>query len=667
MRIASYSMLLKRAKALNRAFLASLLAFAPAARADVPEWLRSAARMSLPAYPAKTNAVILLEEREIRVKETGEVSTVRRLAYKILRSKGREHATFGVAFDSDTKLAFLKAWSISGGQEKEVKEKDAIEMNFTSEGDYSDIRQKFITAPAAVPGSVVGYEYEQRERPTVSQSLWQVQGKEPVCRGRFLLRLPKGWKYRGIWLHHAGPEPRATGENEWTWEVQNVPAIEDEPSSPPLRAVASCLAVSYFLPSESRPVESSWADVARWYAGVASGTRETTPEIRNKVVELTARSSSLLEKVGSLARFVQREVRYVAIEVGMGGYRPRSAGVVLRNRHGDCKDKATLLSAMFKEIGLDSYLVLVNSQRGVVAGEFPSMLNFDHVIVAIPLPADLDAMGLFSKQEHERLGQLLYFDPTDEFTRLGYLPTNLQGSRGLLVTEQGGELVDLPLLPPAVNRLLRTATMTLSTEGTLTGSVQEIYWGEPAAVWRAKYLAGDDVERKRYLDEKFCGAFPGAFVESASGETIENLEKNLALRFRVKAVSYAQKAGNLVLLRPRILGWKGELAGEEGKERKLPFVFEMTTMHTDIFEITLPEGYSAEELPAPADAVFDFGEYHSRAMIEGKLLRYTRNYTIKQPTVPAERIGEVRKFFAVVAADQSAYAVLKPPPSEAAQ
>jgi len=207
--------------------------------------------------------------------------------------------------------------------------------------------------------------------------------------------------------------------------------------------------------------------------------------------------------------------------------------------------------------------------------------------------------------------------------------------------------------------------MTLSPEGTLAGNIQEIYWGEPAAAWRATYLAGDDIERSRYLDQKFCGAFPGAVLESASGEGIEDLNSNLVLRFRVKADSYAQKAGGLVLLRPRIMGWKGELVGEEGKERKLPFVFDMTKLHTDIFEITLPDGYSAEELPTPADAAFDFGEYHSRAVIEGKLLRYTRNYSIKKLVVPAERIGDVRKFFAVVAADQRAYAVLKPPPSPA--
>ncbi len=659
MKIAPYCMSPRRVRAAIWAFLAGMLAFTPMATADAPEWLRAAARASLPAYSEKTDAVILLDEQEIRVKDGGEIGTVRRLAYKILRPQGRKHATFAVAFDPETNLTFLKAWSISGGREEEVREKDAVETSFTSQRMYSDIRLKIITAPSAGSGSVVGYEYEQKERPMVLQRVWRVQDPNPVHRGRFLLKLPKGWEHRGIWVHYAGAEPRVTGENEWTWEVENVPAIEDETSSPPWRALAGYLAVTYF-PREGQAGQSSWTDVGRWYASLAEGVRETGPEIRQKVGELTARDSSLWASIASLARFVQREVRYVAIEMGIGGYRPRHAGAVLRNRYGDCKDKVTLLSAMLKELGLDSYFVLAHSQRGVVAAEFPSLLNFNHVILAIRLPADLDPTALFSKQDHERLGRLLYFDPADEFTPLGYLPTGLQGSQGLLVTERGGELVDLPVLQPANNRLLRIATMTLNPEGTLAGSIQEIYWGGPAAEWRALYLAGDDFQRRTYLDEKFCSAFPGATLESAHGEAVENVSDNLVLRFRVKAASYAQKAGDLVLLRPRIMGWKGELVGEEGLQRRLPFVFDMTTMHTDSFEIVLPEDYSPEELPAPADAVYDFGEYHSRAVIEGKVLRYTRHYTIKKLMVPAERIGDLREFFAAVAADQRAYAVLRP-------
>ena len=131
------------------------------------------------------------------------------------------------------------------------------------------------------------------------------------------------------------------------------------------------------------------------------------------------------------------------------------------------------------------------------------------------------------------------------------------------------------------------------------------------------------------------------------------------LDFRLKANSYAQKAGDLLLVRPRLMGWKGELVGEEEKERKQAFVFDTATLETDSFAITLPDGYIVDELPEPMQAVYDFGEYRSKTVVDGKVLRYARSYTIKSLQVPVERFGDLRKFFARIGADQRAYAVLR--------
>jgi hypothetical protein len=648
----------RRGKAALLACLAGSLVLAPPASAEAPEWLRGAARLTLPGYAEKTDAVILLDEQETRVKDSGEIRTTRRLAYKILRPEGRHHASFVVAFDQDTNVSFLKAWSIFGGREEEVKEKDAVETGVSAETLYSDVRRKIITAPSAEPGAVVGYEYEQKRRPTVLQDVWWMQDPHPVRRARFLLQLPRGWEYRAAWLHHPGLEARATGENEWTWEVQNVPAIESEPSMPAWGALAARLAVTYF-PREGAEGRGTWAAVGQWYAKLAAGVREATPEIHQKVAELTAGKSSLLDKIRPLAGFAQRDVRYVSIQIGVGGYRPHAAGLIIRNRYGDCKDKVTLLSTMLKEVGLESYFVLVHSQRGAVSPQFPSMLNFNHAILAIRLPPDLESGPLFSLQNHKSLGPLLFFDPTDEFTPLGYLPPDLQGSHGLLVTDRSGELVELPPLPAAANRLVRNANVLLNSEGSMAGSMQEIYWGAPAATWRATYLATENLQRQRFLQDRFTSTLAGAALERAEAENLQDIHSNLVLRFHLKVDSYAQKAGDLLLVRPRIMGWKGESLGDEGQERKLPFAFETNTLHTDVFEIMLPDNYIVDELPDPVEAVFDFGEYRSRAVVEGKVLRYTRSYMVKSLEVPLERFGELRRFFAIIASDQRAQAVLK--------
>src|SRR5207253_6464497 len=123
-----------------------------------------------------------------------------------------------------------------------------------------------------------------------------------------------------------------------------------------------------------------WAEVGHWYAQLTAGRRSGSPEIRRKALELTEHQPAILDRVKTLANFIQRAIRYIAIEIGIGGYQPHAASSIFASRYGDCKDKSTLLTAMLREIGVESYYVLVHSSRGVVMPQFPSMLNFDHVI-----------------------------------------------------------------------------------------------------------------------------------------------------------------------------------------------------------------------------------------------------------------------------------------------
>ena len=638
-----------------------ILGWAPNARARAPEWLPVLARAPLPNYPEDTNAVVLLNEKVTTVNNKGEIKARYRKAYKILRPEGRKHGTVRVYFGNETRLNYLKAWSLPAqGKEYEVQEKDAVETSPFEYVLYEDTRFKLLEIPAAEPGNVVGYEYEQKHRPYILQDTWDFQDEIPLQRVRFVLELPAEWEFQTHWINHPAPEPQAAGKNRWVWELANVPAVEQEPFMPPWRAVAGWLAVNFYPRRESLREKAigSWPDLGRWYGKLTAGRRRATLEIKQKVSELTSAAPTLLDKLKALAGFVQRKVRYVAIEIGIGGYQPHAAREVFANLYGDCKDKATLLSAMLREIGIESHYVLVHTSRGAVVPQFPSGLSFNHAILAIQLPPEVATPTLYAVLEHERLGRVLFFDPTSRLTPLGYLPPTLQANYGLLVTEDGGELLELPLLQPATNRLLRVAKMALSPTGRLDGAVREVRWGAPATLRRAQFLEAPAAERSKVL-ENFLGNFLGGFaLRSAEVENLEDLDKTLVLSYRFSASNYAQAAGDLLLVRPRVLGQKGwDLL--EGEERKHPVEFPTTTLQSDIYEIVLPEGYQVEELPPAVEIDSPVGSYRSRVEVEGNILRYRRNYEIRDVLVPTERLDELKKFFRQVAADERNSAVLK--------
>jgi len=644
------------ARAVTVIAYAVLVLTATSAFAGTPDWLKRAAQAPLSAYPDDADAVVLLDETTTSVSPSGEVHTTHRKAFKILRPEGRNRGTVHVYFDSETRLTYLKAWSLTPGEgEFEIKEGDAIETAAFSEALYDDTRYKSFQIPGADKGSVIGYEYQQRERSSVPQKLWMFQDEIPVKQARFVLELPANWTYTACWRNHANVPPQAAGENRWVWELADIEAIASEPKMPSWRSVAGELGVSFFpkQPGSDR----TWAQVGKWYADLTAGRRDSTQEIKDKVRELLLGTADPYEKLRRLTSFVQHDIRYVAIEIGIGGYQPHSAAEVFAQRYGDCKDKATLLSAMLREAGFDSYYVLINDERDFLSTEFASPLNFDHAILAIRLPQEVDPNTVLATLPHHTLGLLLFFDPTDSSTPLGYLPPSLQANYGLLV-DDGGELVQLPVLAPTANKIVRTAKLSIDASGKLTGTAHELRTGPAASELRDELLAVPKIQRQKVFQSLISGLSSGAILTSANITDLGDFTTPLVIDYGFTINGYAQHPAHLFLLRPCALGHKGDDLLEQEKPRHQSVIFSNTVFQSDSFEVSFPVEYSIDELPRPVKLENSFAAYTSQSSVENHTLHYTRMYQLKSIRVPLEQMDQLKEFFRGITDDERAYAIL---------
>jgi Domain of Unknown Function with PDB structure (DUF3857)/Transglutaminase-like superfamily len=644
----------------------ALLCSAPPASADsAPDWLRALAQEKLPTYPDDTIAVELLDELQTTVADNGQITTRHRIAYKLLRPQAKERYGYaGVAFDNETKIMSFNAWTITAdGHEFALKDKDSLERSTTTYEVFSDDKEKLQRFNEANPGSVVGYEYVQKQRPFIFEDDWQFQDPMPLRHGRLVLQLPPGWDFTTRWFNYAEQKPVSSGNNQYVWEVNDVPAVDTEPEMPPWISVAGWVGLKYFPhdPAMRARTTGSWNDLGLWYAGLTQNSRAASPEIKQKVAELTAGMTDPIAKMRALTEYVQKNIRYVAIELGIGGYQPHPAADTFTHQYGDCKDKATLLSAMLHEAGIESYYVVVDDDRGIVRADYPSM-HFDHVIVAIRLPDGLDANALYAVVNDPKLGRLLFFDPTNEYVPLGYLPWYLQNNSGLVVSSDGGSLIAMPLLPPSTNRLLRTATLTLTAAGDLSGEVNEINWGGPASAEREQFM--ETQPSKRFdLVTNFLGQFLNNYtVTGAVTNNLEKYDQNLVLDYKFVSLGYANVSGDMLFLRPRVVGDKDSNMLKlftQKKPRKYQIEFEEATRQDDLIDITLPAEYVVDGLPPPVQADCDYASYKSETTVADGVLHYKRTFEIKGVEVPTEKLPEIRSFLRQVAEDQQASAVLK--------
>jgi hypothetical protein len=181
---------------------------------------------------------------------------------------------------------------------------------------------------------------------------------------------------------------------------------------------------------------ADWPEFAAWYERLIRQADQVTPEIEATAAELTRNLRTPREKAIALYDYVA-SLRYVAIPLGVNSHRPHAAAQVLRNRYGDCKDKANLLNTLLRTQGIAAQLVLV--PRFSEAFDETPGVGFNHALSRIELGTDV-----------------VWVDPTDELARFGLLPPGDAG-RKVLVVGGAPRLVSLPR-PRAEDHALRLTT-----------------------------------------------------------------------------------------------------------------------------------------------------------------------------------------------------------------
>ncbi len=636
-----------------------------AAAVKPPSWLADEAARPVPSLPPETEAVILLDEQSTVVNTKGVMTTICRRAARVLRPGGVEMlGRLALAVTYDSKVKSMRGWAINpSGSTREATMDQALSSSIAPGTLYMDAKIMVLTVPEVEVGSVVGFEWKEEQKPEAIEDNCAFQGPFPVLRAHYSISLPPGWEPHLRWINWPPPEPGPSASEAGTLSVDmaDIPAIADEPLRPKEHALAGRLLVHIKPPSPHIRSFSAWPDMGAWYADLSGPRRVPDEAVSQMARKLITDSPDSLSKIRALAEFAQKEIRYVSIRIGIGGFQPHFAASVLANRYGDCKDKSTLLAALLQAVGIDSHFIIIHTDRGGVNLRSPvSLGSFNHLILAIRLPDDVPDAGLDSLVRHPSLGQLLVFDPTMPTTPLGRLPYYLQDNTGLLVAGNSGELLVLPRPGLEGNGIDRRGRLVLAGDGSLAGEITETRRGAEADFLRYHISAATEAGRRKYL-ETFLARFLGSFsLQSFEFKNLEDDRRDLVVSYRFVAAGYAKRAGGYLVVRPRILGSRAVDLDSKGKApRRYPIDLETTLFARDEFTIEMPAGWTPDSLPEPIDLDSGFAAYASRTEESGRTLVYRREYRLTEPLLPADRHDEALKFFRAVGADEQQSLLLK--------
>ncbi|MGO8934992.1 MAG: DUF3857 domain-containing protein [Terracidiphilus sp.] len=646
------------------ALLGSHVAAAKENKEPVPQWALDATKTPTPDYAKNSSSVILSDEYVETIDGQGRAVEREREAIRILQPQSRNDAC-ELSYDVDEKINYFRAWTI-GADEKQyqAKETDFHDEGSEEMGIVKDIpilldteKHRIVHPPAADVGATIFCESEELLASWDKEKVWQIQSSIPYVFEALEVDLPPGRNFSDSWHRFQPVKPVEVAPNHWRWEIKDVPRLDlrDVKATLEPEALAARMSVSW-NEAAVPGTDNQWRAIGVWYTNLESHRSDPTPEITAEAQELVAGAPDFFSKITDITEYIQKNIRYFVVERGIGGFQSHYAADIFRNRYGDCKDKTTLLISMLQAVGIQADYVLVDDRRGVVDPEAPSLFG-DHMITAIEVPAEVKDPRLQAVVTGKDGKRYLIFDPTNERTPVGNLPSYLQGSYGNLAAGLESQVIELPVLPPAANGTEEKGTFALSADGALTGTVDTLHGGPEGADYRLFLKYADDKERREFWEKLVGQDLPGVVLDSFQFEQPSSLAKPLELQYKVTVPNYAHQAGSLLLVRPRVV--TDFSVPIDDKPRSVPIDLTATGDWRDSFDITLPPGYVVDETPDPVDVDTDFASYHSATTARGNVLHYERDYVVRQVEIPPERAAEFRKLESAILFDEKGAAVLK--------
>jgi len=627
--------------------------------AELPDWVTQAATdVPLKAEWRDAKAVYLLEDTLVTVGADGRAVQRYRAVVKILRPQGRESAMPIAGFSKDAKLLSFHVWSIGpDGHRYAMKDSEYVERGVGGGGIlYDDYRVKLASPPGADPGGIVAWEYTGQIPAYFHEDTWELQNRVPTMRTVYEIDLPAGWHKEAVWSRHAAQDPAEVAPNHFRWEQTNIDGIdlENVPLHPAWAALAGRMTV-HFAPDPLPHGDALWAQIGNWYTGLASPRSEGGTDIAS-TAKSVAGDGDFMARLAKIADFMQQQIRYVGIEIGIGGWQPHSAEDIFHSRYGDCKDKATLMITMLDAVGIRATWVPVDDRRGVVDPAAPSMFG-NHMIMAIEIPKGYDNPRLRAMVTAKNGQRYLIFDPTNEYVAVGDLPGYEQGSWGLLAAGDESQVIQLPIPDPKSDQTDRRASFELASDGTLKGDVIVKRSGESAWSMRDRLAMDSDKEQRELVERSLQHDLSTFTLGEEKVAHVRELDQPLEMDYSVTAPLYAKGAGNLMLVRPRVVGSVADSLDD--KPRKVPISFEGVGTWRDEFNVKIPAGYAVDDVPDPVNVDVGFATYHSEVKAEGGTLHYQREYVLKKVVLDPGEYGQLRKLESAIATDENSDAVLK--------
>ncbi|MBN1781307.1 DUF3857 domain-containing protein [bacterium] len=555
-----------------------------------------------------------------------------------MNKRGADYANVTLPFGSDSEISHIKAKTLRpDGRIVRLNQNQVFEINlFPDFIFYSDVRAKRFSMPAVETGCILEYEWTQRLPPQANIPRWNFQMQEPVLQSSITVICPRELSFHFA-IHDQGIPVSAQTDPyrqyiKYQWNAANIPPLVTETAMPPMEPQTS-----HILFSTTN--FQSWKDAGNYFVRLSGDRFKADDSIHRMVRNLTENLTNQKEQLKNIFEYIRNSIRYIAIEIGIGGYQPHSASRVFLNKYGDCKDMTGLLIAMASAAGIEvSPVLLSNWYHGRIDTSVVNISQFNHVI----------ALATLSD------GTEIWMDPTEKYEAFGNLPWYDQNT---LALKAGTDpvLQNTPVDSIGRNLSTRFWSVDLYEDGQATGTVELRFTGAHAIELRRQLSGIRAQEITAWFGQELLTLFPVSKYYVIQIAHINNLERPLTINSGFITNKIAFQNDDVLSLYPgsfSAFNWPRLFPNQD---RQHPVVLRHPVSTRDEILIRYPQSWEYLTGSVSDSLRTPFGHYSwSIDQSEHGTIHFKRSFDIRRSVIsPSDYTEFVRFLSSVSSGDQT--------------
>lgn len=420
------------------------------------------------------------------------------------------------------------------------------------------------------------------------QSPWQA-----VEHSVFEVEVPSdlGVRYKMVNTNRQ-PQITKTGSKDvYTWELKNLKAykLEKHSGSAYSYEPTVLLGPNKFQLDDYDGDMTSWKNFGAWIDNLYAKTTGLPEDKKAFYQAMVKNATTDREKAEILYKYMQNNMRYVSIQLGIGGLKPFPASFVDDKKYGDCKALSNYLKSALDAVNVKSDIVIIQGSTTPrkVYEDFPANY-FNHAILCIPQPKDT-----------------IWLECTSTTLPFGQLGPFTENRKAMMVTSDGGVLVNTPLSSYKSNTQNMNTVIEVDENGSAKVKMRYSLYGDDRDEFLMRYHDMKEDEKRKFFISNMEWKHPDVFNISNS----KNKDNPYIITASMEYEKiYSFNAGSKLFFESRLYQiFDEDIPENEKRQRDYYFTNPYQSFDTTVYKF--PTGYTMETIPQNKSVKFPFCEY----------------------------------------------------------